>query len=79
FLLVIGRVIDFIISGVDDGAVLLRDGLNVLVEGYESGYFVGASIFFGVYCEMRIYIEEMFGPVLSIICVDTLVDAIALI
>ena len=40
---------------------------------------MGATIFSGVNTDMRIYKEEIFGPVLSIICVDTLDEAIALI
>lgn len=66
------RVIDLINSGVEQGAELLLDGRNVQVQGYESGNFVGATIFSGVNTDMRIYKEEIFGPVLSIICVDTL-------
>ncbi|MFX8399689.1 CoA-acylating methylmalonate-semialdehyde dehydrogenase, partial [Acinetobacter baumannii] len=73
------RVIDLINSGVEQGAELLLDGRNVQVQGYESGNFVGATIFSGVNTDMRIYKEEIFGPVLSIICVDTLDEAIALI
>ena len=72
------RVIDLINSGVEQGAELLLDGRNVQVQDYESGNFVGATIFSGVNT-MRIYKEEIFGPVLSIICVDTLDEAIALI
>ncbi|HBY5613758.1 TPA: CoA-acylating methylmalonate-semialdehyde dehydrogenase, partial [Klebsiella pneumoniae] len=71
------RVIDLINSGVEQGAELLLDGRNVQVQGYESGNFVGATIFSGVNTDMRIYKEEIFGPVLSIICVDTLDEAIA--
>mgnify|MGYP001085845045 CR=1 FL=1 len=73
------RVLDLINSGVEQGAELLLDGRDVQVQGYESGNFVGATIFSGVNTDMRIYKEEIFGPVLSIICVDTLDEAIALI
>lgn len=73
------RVLDLIHSGVEQGAELLLDGREVQVQGYESGNFVGATIFSGVNTDMRIYKEEIFGPVLSIICVDTLEQAIALI
>lgn len=73
------RVLDLINSGVEQGAELLLDGRDVQVQGYESGNFVGATIFSGVNTDMRIYKEEVFGPVLSIICVDTLEEAIALI
>ncbi|MCH7392124.1 CoA-acylating methylmalonate-semialdehyde dehydrogenase [Acinetobacter dispersus] len=73
------RVLDLINSGVEQGAELLLDGRDVQVHGYESGNFVGATIFSGVNTDMRIYKEEIFGPVLAIICVDTLEEAIALI
>lgn len=73
------RVTDLINSGVEQGAELLLDGRDVQVQGYENGNFVGATIFSQVSTEMRIYKEEIFGPVLSIICVDTLDEAIKLV
>lgn len=73
------RVMDLIDSGVAEGATLHLDGRQVKVPGYEQGNFVGATIFSGVHTDMRIYKEEIFGPVLAIICVDTLDEAIALI
>lgn len=73
------RVMDLIDSGVAEGATLHLDGRQVKVPGYEQGNFVGATIFSGVRTDMRIYKEEIFGPVLAIICVDTLEEAIALI
>lgn len=56
------RVIDLINSGVEQGAELLLDGRNVQVQDYESGNFVGATIFSGVNTDMRIYKEEIFWP-----------------
>lgn len=73
------RVIELINSGVEEGATLLLDGRNVQVKGYEQGNFVGQTIFSNVTTNMRIYKEEIFGPVLAIICVDTLNEAIALV
>ena len=73
------RVIDLINSGVEQGAELLLDGRDVNVPGYEKGNFVGPTIFNQVTTDMRIYQEEVFGPVLAIIHVDTLEQAIALI
>lgn len=73
------RVLDLIQSGVEQGAQLLLDGRDVQVPGYENGNFVGATIFNHATTEMRIYQEEIFGPVLVIIHVDTLEEAIALI
>lgn len=73
------RVIELINSGVEEGATLLLDGRDVHVKGYEQGNFVGQTIFSNVTTDMRIYKEEIFGPVLAIICVDTLDEAIALV
>ena len=73
------RVLDLINSGVEQGAELLLDGRDVQVPGYEQGNFVGPTIFNQVTTEMRIYKEEVFGPVLAIMHVDTLEQAIALI
>ncbi|MDM1336189.1 CoA-acylating methylmalonate-semialdehyde dehydrogenase [Acinetobacter pseudolwoffii] len=73
------RVIDLINSGVEQGAELLLDGRDVNVQGYEKGNFVGPTIFNQVTTDMRIYQEEVFGPVLAIIHVDTLEQAIELI
>ncbi len=73
------RVTDLINSGVEQGAELLLDGRDVVVKGYENGNFVGATVFNQVRTDMRIYKEEIFGPVLAIIHVDTLEEAIELI
>ena len=73
------RVIELINSGVEQGAELLLDGRDIQVKGYENGNFVGATVFNQVTTDMRIYKEEIFGPVLTIICVDTLDEAIELV
>ncbi|MBT2745294.1 MULTISPECIES: CoA-acylating methylmalonate-semialdehyde dehydrogenase [unclassified Lysobacter] len=73
------RVESLIASGVEQGAVLELDGRNPAVPGYQQGNFVGPTIFSGVEPGMRIYQEEIFGPVLVILGVDTLDEAIALI
>ena len=73
------RILDLIQSGVDEGAELLLDGRDVHVAGYEQGNFVGATVFNNINTNMRIYKEEIFGPVLGIIHVDTLEQAIELI
>ena len=73
------RVIDLINSGVEQGAELLLDGRDIQVKGYENGNFVGATVFNHVTTDMRIYKEEIFGPVLTILCVDTLDEAIELV
>ena len=73
------RVINLIDSGVAEGASLLLDGRNVSVEGYPNGNFVGPTIFADVTPEMRIYREEIFGPVMCVVTADTLDEAIEFI
>ena len=70
------RVAQLIQSGVDEKATLLLDGRDALVKGYEKGNFIGPTIFSGVTDSMAIYREEIFGPVLCIVCVDTLEEAV---
>ena len=53
-------------KGVAEGATLVLDGRNTVVEGYENGYFVGPTIFDHVMADMTIGDEEVFGPVLCI-------------
>ena len=53
-------------KGVAEGAELVLDGRNCVVEGYENGYFVGPTIFDHVTADMTIGDEEVFGPVLCI-------------
>ncbi|MEX3785787.1 CoA-acylating methylmalonate-semialdehyde dehydrogenase [Paraburkholderia sp. BR14374] len=73
------RVVGLIDSGVAQGATLLLDGRNVVVPGYEQGNFVGPTIFSDVTTDMDIYTQEIFGPVLVVLTVDTLDQAIALV
>ncbi|WP_062918440.1 CoA-acylating methylmalonate-semialdehyde dehydrogenase [Paraburkholderia caribensis] len=73
------RVLKLIQSGVDEGATLLLDGRDVKVKGYESGNFIGPTIFSNVTPDMTIYREEIFGPVLVVLTVPTLDAAIELV
>ncbi len=73
------RIEGLIAAGVEEGARLVLDGRNPVIPGYEKGNFVGPTIFAGVKPGMRIYDEEIFGPVLIILEVDSLDEAIALI
>lgn len=73
------RIESLIATGIEDGARLVLDGRNPKVAGYEQGNFVGPTLFAGVRPGMRIYDQEIFGPVLCIVEVDTLDEAIALI
>lgn len=71
------RVLGYINSGVTDGATLLVDGRKINEEVGE-GYFVGATIFDGVNQEMKIWQDEIFAPVLSIVRVKDLEEGIKL-
>lgn len=70
------RVESLIQKGVDEGADLLLDGRNLSVPGFEKGNFVGPTVFNGVKANMTIYQEEVFGPVLCVVGVDTLEEAV---
>ncbi|TNB77180.1 CoA-acylating methylmalonate-semialdehyde dehydrogenase [Pseudomonas sp. Fig-3] len=73
------RILELIESGVQEGAKLELDGRGISVPGFEQGNFVGPTLFSGVTTRMRIYTEEIFGPVLVVLEVDTLDQAIALV
>lgn len=73
------RISGCIDDGVEEGAELLVDGRGFSPDDTNRGFFLGASLFDHVTPEMRIYREEIFGPVLSCVRVDTLDDAIELI
>jgi malonate-semialdehyde dehydrogenase (acetylating)/methylmalonate-semialdehyde dehydrogenase len=66
-------------SGVEQGAQLVVDGRGVTVPGRERGFFLGACLFDHVQPHMRIYREEIFGPVLSIVRVPDLAAALELV
>jgi len=73
------RVISLIEQGKKEGAECLVDGTNCVVEGYPDGNWVGPTFFSKVTAEMTIYQQEIFGPVLCAVEVDTLEEAIALV
>ncbi|MDI5932765.1 CoA-acylating methylmalonate-semialdehyde dehydrogenase [Halomonas sp. M4R5S39] len=73
------RVIRLIDAGEQEGARLLVDGRGYEVAGYPHGNFVGPTVFADVTAEMTIYREEIFGPVLCVVSVDTLDEAIEFI
>ncbi|TVP56961.1 MAG: CoA-acylating methylmalonate-semialdehyde dehydrogenase [Halomonadaceae bacterium] len=75
----LNRVTGLIETGVQEGARLLLDGRNPSVPGYPEGNFIGPTIFSQVTPEMSVYREELFGPVLCVLRVDTLEEAIALV
>ncbi|MGI9294202.1 MAG: CoA-acylating methylmalonate-semialdehyde dehydrogenase, partial [Pseudomonadales bacterium] len=73
------RVLELIQSGKDEGARCVLDGSDYVVPEMPEGNWVGPTLFADVSTDMRIYKEEIFGPVLSCIGVDTLEEAIALV
>ncbi|MFF3572923.1 CoA-acylating methylmalonate-semialdehyde dehydrogenase [Nocardia jiangxiensis] len=61
------RVNNYVQIGMDEGAELVVDGRGLVVPGGEDGFFSGATLFDNVTPQMRIYTEEIFGPVLAIV------------
>ena len=73
------RVTNFIDCGVQEGGKLIVDGRNYSPKPEDSGYFLGASLFDHVTTNMRIYQEEIFGPVLVVVRVPDYQTGLALI
>jgi malonate-semialdehyde dehydrogenase (acetylating)/methylmalonate-semialdehyde dehydrogenase len=73
------RVEGLIGTGVEQGATLALDGRGCKVDGHPDGNFVGPTIFTGVNASMDVYTQEIFGPVLCVVEVETLDEAIAFI
>jgi malonate-semialdehyde dehydrogenase (acetylating)/methylmalonate-semialdehyde dehydrogenase len=72
------RVLGLVEEGIKAGAKLELDGRAIKVAGYEKGNFVGPTILSGVTTDMSVYTTEIFGPVMVIMGVNTLDEAIAL-
>lgn len=72
----VGAYID---DGVAQGAKLVVDGRGLKLQGYENGYFMGGTLFDHVTPDMRIYKEEIFGPVLSVVRADSYATAADLV
>ena len=73
------RIVRLIGSGEAQGARLAVDGRDIVVDGYENGFFVGPTVIDEVTTDMDVYREEVFGPVLSVVRSDSVDDAIALV
>jgi malonate-semialdehyde dehydrogenase (acetylating) / methylmalonate-semialdehyde dehydrogenase len=73
------RIERYIDVGVEEGATLVSDGRGHTVEGHEKGFFTGATLFDHVEPTMRIYKEEIFGPVLSCVRAKDFAEAVQLI
>ncbi|MEM1201323.1 MAG: CoA-acylating methylmalonate-semialdehyde dehydrogenase, partial [Pseudomonadota bacterium] len=72
------RVRGYVDLGVEEGATLAVDGRDFSMQGYENGYFMGGCLFDNVTKDMRIYKEEIFGPVLSVVRAKTYEEALDL-
>jgi malonate-semialdehyde dehydrogenase (acetylating)/methylmalonate-semialdehyde dehydrogenase len=73
------RVKGYIDLGVKEGAELVVDGRGLKLQGYEGGYFLGGTLFDRVKPGMKIYQDEIFGPVLSVVRAKTYDEALGLV
>ncbi|AKM29352.1 methylmalonate-semialdehyde dehydrogenase (acylating) [Pandoraea faecigallinarum] len=73
------RIESYIALGVQEGAKLVVDGRGLKVPGHEEGFFTGGTLFDHVTPDMRIYKEEIFGPVLACVRVKDFAEAVDLI
>jgi malonate-semialdehyde dehydrogenase (acetylating)/methylmalonate-semialdehyde dehydrogenase len=74
----LARIKNYVDTGVKEGAKLLVDGRDFKMQGYENGYYMAGCLFDNVTPDMKIYKEEIFGPVLSVVRAKTYEDAIRL-
>ena len=72
------KIRSYIDLGVQEGATLAVDGRSFKMQGYENGFYVGGCLFDNVTKDMRIYKEEIFGPVLSVVRAETYDEALKL-
>ena len=73
------KVTRYVELGVEEGAALVNDGRSLTVAGHEQGFFLGPCLFDHVTQEMRIHQEEIFGPVLCVVRVESQEEAMRLI
>ena len=73
------KVASYIDSAEEDGASIVVDGRNIKVKGYESGFYMGATLIDNVKTSMISYKEEIFGPVLQVIRVNTMQEGMNII
>jgi malonate-semialdehyde dehydrogenase (acetylating)/methylmalonate-semialdehyde dehydrogenase len=73
------KVSSYVDVGVKEGAKLVVDGRGLKLQGYEDGFFLGGCLFDDVRPEMRIYKEEIFGPVLSVVRAADFEEAVKLV
>lgn len=72
------KIKSYVDIGVQEGASLLVDGRGFTMQGYENGFYVGGCLFDNVTKDMRIYKEEIFGPVLSVLRAESYDEALKL-
>jgi malonate-semialdehyde dehydrogenase (acetylating)/methylmalonate-semialdehyde dehydrogenase len=72
------KVKDYVEIGINEGAKLQVDGRNFRMQGYENGFYMGGCLFDHVRADMRIYREEIFGPVLSVLRANTYEESLKL-
>ena len=75
----LNKVKSYVDIGVQEGAELVVDGRNLKLQGYEEGYYMGGCLFDKVSNDMRIYKEEIFGPVLSVVRAKNFEEALTLV
>ena len=73
------RIVGYIDKGVEEGATLVTDGRAHAVPGFDAGFYLGATVFDHVTPQMTIYGEEIFGPVLAFVRVETFEQALRLV
>ncbi len=73
------KIRGYIDIGIEEGADLIVDGRDFRLNGYENGYYMGSCLFDNVTTRMRIYKEEIFGPVLCITRADNYEDAVNIV
>ena len=73
------KVKGYIDLGIKEGAKLIVDGRNIKLQGYEKGFYIGGCLFDHVEKNMKIYKEEIFGPVLSVVRVKDFESAVKLV
>lgn len=72
------KIKSYVDIGIQEGAKLVVDGRGFTMQGYENGFYVGGCLFDHVRPEMRIYKEEIFGPVLSVLRAESYDEALKL-
>jgi len=73
------KVKGYVDLGIKEGAKLVVDGRNIKLQGFEKGFYIGGCLFDHVKSNMKIYKEEIFGPVLSIVRVNDFKSAVKLV